>query len=284
MLMIKKVKITADSTCDLSAELLAKLDISLMPLYVNLGDRCCRDRIDVTPEEIFDFYNQTKTLAKTAAINPQEYADFFASFTKDGYEVIHFNISQDMSTCYQSALLAAQEMSGVYVVDSMNLSTGSGLLVMAAAELALQGLEAEQIVQKIHSMVPKVDASFVVDTLLYLYKGGRCSAVSALGANLLSLKPCIEVKNGKMGVGKKYRGSITKCLTDYVRDRLNNIDRIDPSRIFVTSTAVGDELPNLIAQQVRDYGYFKEILVTRAGSTIACHCGPNTLGILYMLK
>ena len=284
--MDKLVKVTADSTCDLSEELLEQWDITLTPLYVNLGEKCCRDRMDVEPKAIFAYYEQTGNLAKTAAISPEDYIEMFRPYREEGREIVHICISSEFSCCYQNACIAAQELGGVTVIDSRNLSTGSGHLVMIAAELARAGKTPGEIEQAVLDAVPRVDASFVVDTLEYLYKGGRCSALAALGSNLLRLKPCIEVKEGKMGVGKKYRGRIEKCIRKYVADRLESLDGIDPTRIFITHTmtAASMSIVDDVKRQVESYGYFKEIIPMQAGSTIACHCGPDTLGILYLHK
>jgi len=282
----KLVKVTADSTCDLSKELLEQRDVSLMPLYVNLGEQCYRDRTDIEPGKIFAYFEQTGKLAKTSAISPEDYKRFFQQYRQEGRHIVHVCLSSEFSSCYQNACLAAEELGGVTVIDSRNLSTGSGHLVMIAAKMAEEGEQPAAIQAALEDAIPRVDASFVVDTLEYLYKGGRCSALAALGSNLLRLKPCIEVKEGKMGVGKKYRGRIEKCLKHYVADRLEQIDQIDPARIFVTSTMQGERLAVVeqVRQQVESYGYFQEILVTQAGSTITCHCGPDTLGILYLRK
>ena len=284
--MDKLVKVTADSTCDLSKELLEQGDISLMPLYVNLGEQCFRDRTDIEPGKIFAYYEQTGNLAKTSAISPEDYKEFFQQYLQEGRQIVHICLSSEFSSCYQNACLAAEELGGVTVIDSRNLSTGSGHLVMIAAELAKEEKDPETIRKALEDATGRVDASFVVDTLEYLYKGGRCSALAALGSNLLRLKPCIEVKEGKMGVGKKYRGRIEKCLKHYVEDRLEQIEQIDPARIFITSTMQGErlEIVEQVRRQVESYGYFQQILVTQAGSTIACHCGPDTLGILYLRK
>jgi DegV family protein with EDD domain len=213
-----------------------------------------------------------------------EDADFFEELTRDGSAVIHFTISSAMSATYNNARMAAEDFEDVYVVDAKNLSTGSGLLVLAAAEMAQQGMEAEVIAQKVSAMADYVDASFVVDNLEYLAKGGRCSAVAAFGANLLQLKPCISVKNGTMGVGKKYRGKFEKVLPAYVADRLSNSEDIDLERIFVTHAGCDPQLVESIAELVRNTLPFKEVLVTRAGCTVSSHCGANTLGILFVRK
>ena len=282
--MKKQIIISSDSTCDLSRELIERYSIRILPMGISLGDEIFRDGIDITPDAIYAHAAETGQLPKTSAINMAEDADFFEELTRDGSAVIHFTISSAMSATYNNARMAAEDFEDVYVVDAKNLSTGSGLLVLAAAEMAQQGMEAEVIAQKVSAMADYVDASFVVDNLEYLAKGGRCSAVAAFGANLLQLKPCISVKNGTMGVGKKYRGKFEKVLPAYVADRLSNSEDIDLERIFVTHAGCDPQLVESVAELVRNTLPFKEVLVTRAGCTVSSHCGANTLGILFVRK
>ena len=282
--MKKQIIISSDSTCDLNRELIQRYNIRILPMGISLGDEIFRDGIDITPDAISAYAAETGQLPKTSAINMAEDADFFEELTRDGSAVIHFTISSAMSATYNNARMAAEDFEDVYVVDAKNLSTGSGLLVLAAAEMAQQGMEAEEIAQKVSAMADYVDASFVVDNLEYLAKGGRCSAVAAFGANLLQLKPCISVKNGTMGVGKKYRGKFEKVLPAYVADRLSNSEDIDLERIFVTHAGCDPQLVESIAELVRNTLPFKEVLVTRAGCTVSSHCGANTLGILFVRK
>lgn len=280
--MSRKVIVAADSTCDLSPELLKRYGIRLMPLYVNLADRVCRDGVDVTPDDIYAFVAKTSTLPTTAAINPEEYRSAFEGFQQqEDCDIVYINISSDISSCHQNARLVAESLPGVYAVDSLNLSTGSGHLVIEAAEMAKAGMAAQDIVKELESLRARVDASFVLDTLEYLHKGGRCSAVAALGANLLRLKPCIEVKNGKMGVGKKYRGALSNVLGEYAADRLAS-SPVKRDRIFITHSGCDKELVGLVREKIASFGMFDEIVETRAGCTISCHCGPNTLGILFI--
>ena len=282
--MKKQIIISSDSTCDLSRELIQRYNIRILPMGISLGDEIFRDSIDITPDAIYAHAAETGQLPKTSAINMAEDADFFEELTRDGSAVIHFTISSAMSATYNNARMAAEDFEDVYVVDAKNLSTGSGLLVLAAAEMAQQGMEAEEIAQKVSAMADYVDASFVVDNLEYLAKGGRCSAVAAFGANLLQLKPCISVKNGTMGVGKKYRGKFEKVLPAYVADRLSNSEDIDLERIFVTHAGCDPQLVESVAELVSNTLPFKEVLVTRAGCTVSSHCGANTLGILFVRK
>ena len=282
--MAKKVRITCDSTCDLSPELLKEYGISVCPLCVTMDEDAFRDGIDATPEDIYAFFDRTGRLAKSTAVNIADYADFFNDNLDEDTELVHFIISSEMSTTYRNACLAAEEVGNVYPVDTRNLSTGSGLLVLKACEMAKNGMSAEEIIAEIDKIKPCVDASFVIDSLEYLHKGGRCSALSALGANLLKLKPCIEVVDGSMGVGKKYRGKFELTLNEYVADRLANIDDLDLSRVFVTHAGVDPETVNTVAEAVKATAPFKEVLITRAGCTISAHCGRNTLGVLFIRK
>ena len=279
-----KIIISSDSTCDLSAELKERYGVKILPLGVTLGTNVYRDGFDITPDDIYAHYDKTGELPKTTAANVGECADFFAELKKDCDAVIHFTISSDMSSTYNNSCIAASELENVYVIDSKNLSTGGGLLVVAAAEMAKDGMEPAAIVEQIEKLKPCVDASFVIDNLEYLYKGGRCSALAMMGANLLKLKPCIEVKNGVMGVGKKYRGTFSKVVEEYVEERLQNVDDIDTSRIFVTHAGCDPELMETVVNKVKEKGIFKEVFFTRAGCTVSSHCGANTMGVLFIHK
>lgn len=282
--MYKQITISCDSTCDLSQELVDRYNIHILPMGVTLGDKMYRDGIDITPDQIYAHHEKTGQLPKTSAINMAESADFFAVLTKDGSAVIHFTISSSMSATYNNARIVAEDFEDVYVVDAKNLSTGSGLLVLAAAEMAQEGMEAKEIAQKVSELADCVDASFVVDNLEYLAKGGRCSAIAAFGANLLQLKPCISVKNGAMGVGKKYRGKFEKTLLSYVADRLADAEDICLDRVFVTHAGCDPKVVESVVEAVKTTLPFKEVLVTRAGCTVSSHCGANTLGVLFIRK
>ena len=282
--MSKGIVISSDSTCDLSQELIDRYQIKIIPMGVSLGDDLYRDGFDITPDDIYAHHAKTGQLPKTSAINMAESAEYFAELTKDGSAVIHFTISSSLSATYNNARVAAEDFEDVHVVDSKNLSTGNGLLVIAAAEMAKQGLEAKEIAEKVRELADCVDASFVVDNLEYLAKGGRCSAVAAFGANLLQLKPCINVKNGAMGVGKKYRGKFEKVLIGYVAERLVDKDNIDLDRVFVTHAGCDPQVVESVVTAVKNTLPFKEVFVTRAGCTISSHCGANTLGVLFVRK
>ena len=279
-----KIKISSDSTCDLSAELVERYDVHIVPLSVSKDGVFYRDGLEITPQDIFDHVSSGGGVCSTAAVNMDEYQHIFEGLRRDYDAVIHFTISSELSCCYQNACLAAQEVPGVYVIDAENLSTGIGQLVLEASIIAREGAAPEEIVEKINTMKKKLDVSFVIDTLEYLYKGGRCSSLAALGANLLSLKPCIEVVDGKMRVGKKYRGSLEKCLEKYIRERLADVDSLDLHRIFVTHSNMDQATVDRIQAVVESCAPFEEILQTKAGCTISCHCGPNCLGILFFRK
>ena len=277
------IKISADSTCDLSPDLIARYDIGISPLYIVRDGESLVDGVDITPDEIYAHVEAGGSMCSTAAVSVYDYVEFFRKELESADAVVHFHISGDMSACYQNACIAAAELGNVYPVDARNLSTGIGLLVLEAAELAQKGeLTAQEIQQRMNQRRELLDVSFVVEQLGYLRKGGRCSSVAALGANMLSLRPCIQVKDGKMGVGKKYRGAYQKCLLQYVKERLEGRDDIDPHRIFITES--GGFTPEEVAEveaAVRGYQPFEEVLHTRAGCTVSSHCGPRTLGILY---
>ena len=280
----KKVIVISDSTCDLSPDLIEKYNIKIVPMSVTLGDKLYTDGVDITPDEIYAYFEENGTLPKTSAINMTDFCDVFEPYVNDGYAIICFTISSEMSTTFNNCRLAAEEFEDVYPIDSHNLSTGIGLTVLKAAEMAQNGESAENIVAAINAMIDCVDASFVIDKLNYLHKGGRCSSVAALGANLLKLKPCIEVKEGKMGVGKKYRGKYGDVLKEYVTERLANADDIELDRIFITHAGCDEQIVNAVYEQVKNALPFKEVLITRAGCTVSSHCGPDTLGILFVRK
>ncbi len=283
-MMPQQINISADSTCDLSPMLLDRYGIPVTPLYINMGGKAYRDGVDMRQEDIYSYVRKTGELPKTSAVTVQDYLDFFSPAVRSGKAVIHFTISRGMSSCYQNAVAAAKEVGNVYVVDSQNLSTGIGLLVIKAAELAALGAEAGEILRIVNDLIPKVESSFVIDALRYLHKGGRCSSVAALGANLLSLKPCIEVKNGAMEVGKKYRGTLQKCLENYVTDRLKGRADLDLTRVFITHSAMPEGFCEEVADLVSRLAPFQEIFDTDAGCTVCNHCGPGTLGVLFLRK
>ena len=279
-----KIIISSDSTCDLSPELVQEYNVNIIPLYVSKDGEFYKDGLEITPLDIFRHVSSGGGMCSTAAVNVEEYVEIFTALRQKADAVIHFTISADMSSCFQNASLAASELDQVYVIDAENLSTGIGQLVLEAAIMAREGTAAKDIVDHLNQLKKKLDVSFVLDTLEYLYKGGRCSGVAALGANLLSLKPCIEVVGGKMRVGKKYRGNLEKCIEKYIRDRLADVDSLDLRRIFITHSNMDQDIVDRIQKVVEDCAPFREILQTKAGCTISCHCGPNCIGILFFRK
>lgn len=278
------IKILSDSTCDLPKEVLDQYNITMIPLTVIKGGKEFTDGVDITPAEIFAHVAAGGDLCSTAAINIGEYSDLFKKYANEYDGVIHINISSEFSSCHQNARLAAADFDNIRVIDSRNLSTGQGLVVLQACKLAKECDNLDEIAEKLNAFTDKVEASFLLDQLQYMVKGGRCSAAAALGANILNLKPCIEVKNGKMSVVKKYRGNYTKCLTSYVKDRLSGRDDLDKDTLFVTRTPVSDECLNGVKDTVAQYNDFKTTYWNEAGCTVSCHCGPGTLGVLFVRK
>ena len=278
------IKVTADSTCDLTQELVDKYNITIVPLQVTWDGVSYKDGVDITADEMLANMESTGRLGATSAVNIQDYIDIFSELLKECDAIVHFTISSEMSACYQNACLAAQEVGNVYVVDSRNLSTGIAHLVLDACEMAQAGMDAADIHKALEEKKNKLDVSFVVSTLEYLRKGGRCTAVAAIGANLLRLHPCIFVKDGAMGVGKKYRGKMSDCLAAYVKDRLADIDTVDTRRIFITDSGIDEDIRDMVEKTVRELVPFQEVIRTRAGCTVSCHCGPGTLGILFYRK
>ena len=280
--MNKKVIIASDSTCDLGLELISKYDIKIVPLSVTLGDKTYTDGVDVDPDMIYRHYEEKRELPKTAAPNVLDFETFYQKYTAEGYAVVMFTISSTMSSTYNNARLAALDFEDVYAVDTGNLSTGGGLLVLHAAEMALAGKNAAEIAEECRALTQKVEASFVVDSLEFLHKGGRCSALAAFGANLLRLKPCIAVKDGKMGVRKKYRGKFGVVLQKYVEEQIGDGTGIRKNRIFVTHAGCEDAIVQQCVEQIKALDLFDEVLITRAGCTVSAHCGRNTLGVLFI--
>lgn len=279
-----RYQITSDSTCDLSPEQLEQYNIRLLPLYVSMDGKTLRDGVDVKPDDIYAHVSAGGSLPQTAAVNLADYVRAFTELSKKNDFVIHVCISLDFSCCYQNAKLAAADFDNVYVVDSRNLSTGHGLVVLEAERMAREGMAPDDIVAALHDLTGRVEASFILDRLDYMKKGGRCSAVTLLGANLLRLRPCIEVRDGKMGVGKKYRGNFDKCVCEYITDKIGNRSDLELRRVFITHSGVSEETVQKAVETVQKLQPFEEICVTRAGCTVSSHCGPGTLGVLYIRK
>jgi DegV family protein with EDD domain len=281
------VKIISDSTCDLSKELVERYDISILPLHILLGDAEYEDGVDIMPDEIYRWSDEHKLTPKTSAPSIERAKELMTPFLKQGMELVCFAISEDMSTAANIMRLAAEELDAedkVFVIDSMNLSTGIGHLVIEAAVMAKQGKNGREITEQIEELRPYVRASFVVDTLTYLYRGGRCSGLSAMVGGALKLHPMIVVRDGKMSATKKYRGNISRVIMNYVKDLENDMRNAKTDRVFITHSGCDRD----IVEGVRDYleklDIFDEILETRAGGVVSSHCGPGTLGVLFIQK
>ena len=284
---MSNIKIIADSTCDLSKELLEQYDISIIPLCINMGDKSYKDGMDITSEDIYAWSEKTNSTPKTAAPILNDVIEFIKPYVEDNKDIIFLGISEDMSSTCNVVRLAGEfyEYNKIHIINSKNLSTGIGLQVLKAATMAEKGHTAEEIVHYIvDDMQDKVKASFVVDTLVYLARGGRCSSVTALIGNTLKLKPMIIVSNGKMSVEKKYRGNIRTVLLKYANDLKENLLNADPDRVFITHSGCDDEIVEELYNFLKDLNVFKEITVTSAGGVITSHCGPKTLGILYVAR
>lgn len=280
-----RIKVVADSTCDLSQELIDKYQIEIIPLYVTLDDKSYLDSIEIHAADIFRHVSAGGALPKTSAIPVATYAEVFERLLKEHDALICLTIGSKFSSCYQNACIAANYNPRISIVDSKNLSTGFGHVVLQTAIRARTDMTHAMIADLMElDVIPKVDASFIVDRLDYLHKGGRCSTIAALGANLLKLKPCIAVQNGEMRVVKKYRGSFTNCVSQYVKDRLTESDRIRKDRIFITYTQAEEEALQAARDGVQAAGSFDEVAETVAGCTVSSHCGPNTLGVLFIYK
>ncbi len=278
-----KIRMTADSTCDLSPELVRKYDIGITPLSVIIDGNVFHDGVDVTPRDVFRAVEAGKSV-RTAAVNTYEYREFFEEQLKKYDQVVHVCISSEFSTCYADACEAAKDMENVFIVDSRNLSTGSGLLVLAGAEMAADGSDGAAIAEALKEKAGQVDASFVIRTVDYLRRGGRCSGLEALGAKMLHIRPSIVVRGGKMHPGEKYRGRYEHYLKHYIENTLAHDETIDFHRVFITHSPSEEGLVRFAIDTVKSYGLFQEVLETMAGCTVCTHCGPDTLGVLFLRK
>lgn len=278
------IKITADSTCDLPAQLLERHRISIAPLGIAKGGRLYHDGVDIGIWDIASHVDGGGDITTTSAVNIADYEALFAPLSERYDAVIHINLGSGFSSCHQNARIAAQEFGNVYVADSRNLSSGHGLVVLAAAEAAEAGKSPSEILSLLEELTPRVEASFVMDRLEYMKKGGRCSAVLALGANLLRLHPGIQVIDGKMSVVKKYRGSMEKAAADYLHDRLDGRSDIDTRRAILVDCCRTPGLVDTARAILREDGRFEEIIEAKAGCTIFSHCGPDTLGLMFLRK
>lgn len=281
------IRIFSDSTSDLTEELIQKYQITILPLHICLGDKEYRDRVEILPDEIYAWAEENNTTPKTSAVSMEDTREAFEPVLAAGDEIVAFCISSQMSTTGNIMRLVAEELDAadkVTVIDSKSLSTGIGLLVIEAAIMAAEGQDREAIRIRMEKLIPRVRASFVVDTLTYLYRGGRCSAVAALAGGVLKLHPKIVVENGAMAPTKKYRGKMQMVIRDYVKDLQEMIVRAYPDRVFITHSGCEEEIIEAVKKELEQLAYFQEILVTRAGGVISSHCGPGTLGVLFIEK
>ena len=279
------VKIIADSTCDLSKDLLEKYDISVVPLHIVLGDKEYKDGLEISPDEIYEWSNSNKEAPKTSAAAISDTIDIYSKYLKSFDEIICFSISGQMSTTVNVMRMAAEELDSedrIHIIDSENLSTGGGLLVIEAAIMAKEGKIAKEIVEAVNQLKPYVRASFIVDTLTFLHRGGRCSGVAALAGGALKLHPKIVVENGGMKPDKKYRGKMNSAILTYVKDLEPQIQNAKSDRVFITHSGCEKETIESVRQYLSELGHFEEILITRAGGVISSHCGPGTLGVLFI--
>lgn len=283
----KSVAITADSTCDLPQSYVTENEITIIPLSILLGDKSYRDGIDVTPEDIYRYVDKNGVLPKTSAVTPAEYYNVFKSLTDEGKKVVHIGFSSGLSSSFQNACVAAQEFDDVYCVDSKSLCTAMGLLVLKACDFRDKGMDAKRIADKVNKLVPKVSATFVLENLEYLHKGGRCSSVAKFGANVLGIKPSIAVENqsGKLEVAKKYRGKMDAVYKQYASDRLNEIKKIQPDRVVIANSGgVSPDTLAFVKGLIEGKDRFENIILADAGCTISSHCGPKTLAIFYIKR
>ncbi len=279
-----KIKVISDSTGDIPQELLTQYDIDLTPLTIIKGDGQFRDLVDITPADIFSHVAAGGDLCTTSAVSVGEYQEKFRQYSQSYEGVVQVTIGSGFSACYRNASIAAADFPNVRVVDSANLCCGQGLVALEAARLAPDCGSLDELTEKLQDFIPRVEISFLLDRLEYMVKGGRCSSATALGANLLNLKPCIEVRDGKMTVVKKYRGNYAKCLATYIKDRLDQRTDIDRRELFFIHTVVTPECRQAAWNATEQYGHFDAVHPVIAGSTISCHCGPGTLGIAFVRK
>ena len=278
------IKITTDSTCDLPEALLREYDITVLPLGIVKGEGLFRDGVDIHPADIAAHVDAGGAITTTNAVNTADYLDCFSRLLKTCDAVVHVNLGSKISSCHQNARIAAAELSNVYVADSDNITVGMGELVLRAARAARAGHTPEEILAELEDLRRRMEVSFVLGRLDYMKRGGRCSAVTAIGANLLKLHPCIEVVDGKLAVTKKYRGSMERVVSDYLHDRLDGRDDIDTERIWLVDSAFGPELADAARAVLQADGRFGEILESKAGCTIFSHCGPNTVGLAILRR
>lgn len=281
------VKIIADSTCDLSEELIGKYGIKIVPLYIVLGEKEYRDKVEIEPKDIYQWSDENKTTPKTAALSIDDAMNAMKPVLEQGDEIVIFTISKQMSSTNNVFRLATEELEAedkVSVIDSENLSTGIGLLIVEAANMALEGKSKEEITAKMEELKPMVRASFVVDTLEYLHRGGRCSGLAALAGGMLKLHPKIVVSDGAMGPDKKYRGKMDAVLLKYAKEMEEELLNAKKERVFITHSGCEDAIVEGVKTYLEGLNYFEEIHTTIAGGVISSHCGPGTLGVLYIAQ
>lgn len=287
MINVKDIAITTDSTCDLPQRFIDENDITVVPLTVLLGDTVYRDGVDIKPDDVYSFVEKTGKLPKTSAVTPAEYFEVFKQLTDEGKKVVHIGFSSGLSSSFQNACVAASEFDNVFCVDSKTICTAQGLLVLKACDYREKGMDAKKIADRITKLVPKVSATFVLDGLEYLHKGGRCSSVARFGANVLGIKPSIAVDNqtGKLEVSKKYRGKTEIVYKQYIADRMNEIKRIQPDRVVIAeSGGVSSQIIAFAKGVIEGKDKFNQVIVADAGCTISSHCGPKTFAIFYIKK
>ncbi len=287
MINVKDIAITTDSTCDLPQRFIDENDITVVPLTVLLGDTVYRDGVDIKPDDVYSFVEKTGKLPKTSAVTPAEYFEVFKQLTDEGKKVVHIGFSSGLSSSFQNACVAASEFDNVFCVDSKTLCTAQGLLVLKACDYREKGMDAKKIADRVTKLVPKVSATFVLDGLEYLHKGGRCSSVARFGANVLGIKPSIAVDNqtGKLEVSKKYRGKTEIVYKQYIADRMNEIKRIQPDRVVIAeSGGVSSQIIAFAKGVIEGKDKFNQVIVADAGCTISSHCGPKTFAIFYIKK
>ena len=284
--MPRPVCITYDSTCALTPALLERFQIRTVPLTIQTGERIFPDDGHYTSEDLYADFHRDGTLPKTAAVSPEQFKEFFGAILAEGFDIVHIDISADLSGTCQNALIAAAELEAgrIHVVDSRQLSTGGGLLALQGAKLRDEGMAAGDIADELRRLAPHSDTSFVLDTLEYMWKGGRCSGVAALGANVLKLKPCLEMREGKLVVCKKYRGTMERVYRQYITERLAGKTVVEDWAFITHSGGVAEDTLAQLTELVKSLAPFREVFLTQAGCTVSSHCGPGTLGVLFLRR
>lgn len=283
---MSKIILSADSICDLNQELIEKYNIHTTPYTIVIGENTYKDNVDITPSDIYKAYWEEGILPKTASINVGEYYNYFKPWVDDGYEIIHITLASVLTSSYNNCNLAAADLDGVHIIDSQNLSVGTGLLVLKAAELIEEGLGAQEIIEILKKHREKIHMSFILDNLEFLHAGGRCSKITSLSSSVLKIKPVINVDNlsGSMSPGSKYRGNLDKSIVKYIKNKISSYENINNEKIFIVHSGIDDSYIDLAKETIKKMMDFKEIHITRASCTISSHCGPNTLGIAFETK